>query len=207
MVSKLRNSKVHLESILSISEWVTPPSTSTSGATGSSISTTNVSLPTFDISGNLDNFFGNLLSAFDIFAQVTNLVYLTPPLNESDVSFDRVVNEMACGLQNEVITQYLLSVQRSQWYKNQKAFRRCAIHRKSIPFTVTMEFAYLQTSSFPKVTAVLLPDNPYLKIPTYQKKQEMRVFGMNIFQNTLNAIDDMYGIMEVRVRAADRIPI
>jgi hypothetical protein len=209
VVIKLQTSKMHLENVLSITEWDISAASNSSGATGSTISTTHVSAPTFGISGNLNNFFGNLFSALDIFAQVVNLVYLMPPLNEGSVSFDGIIDEMrrASRVQNEAITRYLVSMRRNQWHKDLRPFRHCETHRKVIQFKLAMEYEPMQTSSLPKVLTIILPDDPYLSKPTYQKNRQMRTFGISVFQHTLTAIDDMYGIMQAKIRSADRIPV
>lgn len=207
VVNKLVNAKDHLENILSVEEWVTTTASLTNASTISTFSTTHVAPPTFGISGNLDNFFGNLSSAFDIFAQVVNLVYLAPPLDEKDVSFEKIINEMGSKLQNEQMTQHLTSLRTMQWYVDMKPFRNCGTHRKTIRFKVLMEEESMRTLSWPKVTTILLPDDPFIDPPTYNTNREMEVFGLNIFENTLNQIDEMYGMMEVRVRVTDRIPV
>lgn len=210
VVIKLVNSRDHLENILSVKDWITTTQSLTNASTISTFSTTHGAPPTFGISGNLDNFFGNLSSAFDIIAQVVNLVYLThltPPLNERDVSFERVTNEMASNLQNEQMTQHLTSLRTTQWYVDMKPFRNCGTHRKTIRFKVLMEEESMLTLSWPKVITILLPDDPFIDPPTWNQNREMKVFGVNIFKNILNEIDNIYGLMEARVRTADRIPV
>lgn len=207
VISKLHNSRVRLESVLAIVEWVITTSSATNATSGGTLSTTMFSTPSPDISGNIDDFFGNIFSALDIFAQVINLVYLVPPLSERNVKFYKVVVEMKQRLPNEGLTTYFLPLPKDQWYKNMRAFRHCATHRKSIPFRTLMEYESMQTSAFPAVKAILLPDNPYRIQPTFHKKRMMKGFGVSLLQNTLTAIDDMYNIMETRVRRAKHIPV
>ena len=146
----------------------------------------------------------NLFSAFDIFAQVVNLVYLTPPLSEDAVSFYIISNEMANRCPNETLTQYLTFLQTKQWRKDLKDFRRCTTHRKAIEFLIDTSRVFMEVSW---ETKILLPDNPFSNLPIYSQRREFGVFGVDIFKKTLNAIDHMYGIMEARVRVANQIPI
>lgn len=207
VINKLHNSMVRLGSVLSVEEWIITTSSATNAASGSTSSTTAVITPTPNISGDIDDFFGNIFSALDIFAQVINLVYLVPPLPEKDAKFENLIFQMTPRLPNEALTQHFSPMQRSQWYKNMRAFRHCETHRKCIPFRTVMEHESMGTSSWPMVKAILLPDNPYRVRPTYQKMREMKFFGVNILQNTLNEMDQMYGIMETRIRAANHIPV
>lgn len=209
----LQTAKARLDSVLSVKEFIystlSYSPSNTSGITGGTISATDITPPTSNISGDINDFFGNLSSAFDMFAQVVNLVYLSPALDESDVTFHEIVNTMMSihRFQREPITQYLATLQRSQWYNDLKPFRHCKTHRKIIQFLVVMKQSPLQTSLWPTVTTILLPDNPYSNQPTYQKNREMQVFGMNIFEMSLNAIDHMFGLIEAKIQTADRIPV
>jgi len=196
-----------LDSVLSVEELIYSTPSDTSGAIASTISATNVTSPTPDISGNINDFFGNLFSAFDIFAQVVNLVYLSHPLDERDVTFDEMVNVMNRIYQSEPITQYLRNLQRSQWFEDLKPFRHCKTHRKIIQFNMLMKQSPLQTSPWPAVVTILLPDNPYSNQPTFQQNREIQVFGIDILKNSLDGIDNMFGLMETKVRDVDHIPI
>lgn len=195
-----------MENVRATKSLVIYPTTSTSGWTGSSLPTSAYSPTQVDFSNWIDGFFGNLASAFDIFAQILNLVYLANPLNESDVAFDIMVKIMKIQFRNESLSQYLFSLPRQQWYRDLKAFRHCATHRKVIQYTVETIHGSMQTT-FPTINRVLLPDNPSLSSMTYNLKREMNVFGSSILTNTLVSIDSMYGILEVRVRSANQIPI
>ena len=203
---KLNSAKYHLNTLLSYETVFISPPLSTSGATSVTVSTaTNVSaLTDFDISRELDNLFTNLSSAFNLFAQVINLVYLIPPLSDDVVSFYNVLNVMADTLPNETLTQYLLSLQTEQWYKDMKDFRRCTTHRKAIEFFIDMSRRFMEASW---QTRILLPDNPFSTQPTYSLNREMKGFCEDLLRNSLNAIDHMYGLMEAKIRVANQIPV
>lgn len=209
VTSKLQSSRMHLESVLSTKELVLLTqqsySGSTSGYTFSPIS--SISSPTQqEITRNVDGFFGNLASAFDIVGQVINLVFLVPPLEEQRVTFDWIITELVNRCGGKKITQYLTTLKKQQWYKDLKKFRRCTIHTKIIQCKTVTEHSVMQTT-WPKVTEILIPDEPFRNKPTYSKNLTIQGFGKAIFLNALNAIDEIYGIMDAEVITADKIPV
>ena len=212
--------KKHLEDVLAFKEMVYSMPSYTSAGTGSTIPATQTTpstqvvppaytiRPTFDISGKINDFFGNIVSLFDYFSQVINLVYINPPLEEKRVQFDRIVNAMQCaGCQNEPLTQYVTTLQGSQWYLDLVPFRHCKTHRKIIQFDVLLRQASIQTSPWPSITTILLPDDPYSNRPTYNTQREMQIFGVDIFKNSLSGMDHMFSLLETKVTASGHIPI
>lgn len=205
---KLYSSEHHLDTLLSYKKVVISPPPSASGATGSSIPTSGSTIvfePTdYDVSRELDNFFANLFGAFDIFAHIINQIYLARPFSEDNVYFSRVRGAMVRDFPTDPLTHYLTSLQTKTWYKDLKDFRRCTTHRNEIEFKITRVRLFMEVS---EETKILLPDTPFSYPPTYSLRREFGIFGVDIFKKTLNAIDDMYGIMEVRIRVANRIPV
>ena len=206
VVRKLQHAKTDLESVLATKTYFIYSTTSTSGATGSSLPTTAYSPTQIDFSNRIDGFFGNMASAFDIFAQVLNKVYLTHPLRENEVTFDMMVRIMKIRFMNESLSQYLFGLPRQQWYRDLKSFRHCSTHRKVIECIVETTHGSIQTT-FPTITRILLPDNPSLNTMTYVLQREFGKFGSNVLTNVLVSIDNMYGLLESRVRTANRIPV
>lgn len=205
---KLYSSKHHLDTLLSYKKVIISPPLSTSGATGDTISTsgaTVISQPTdYDVSRELDNFFANLFGAFDIFAHMINQIYLARPFSEDEVYFSRVRGAMVRDFLTDPLTDYLTSLQTKTWYRDLKDFRGCITHRNEIEFKITRVRLFMEAS---EETKILLPDTPFSYPPTYSLRREFGIFGVDIFKKTLNAIDDMYDIMEDRIRVANRIPV
>lgn len=207
-IIKLNNAKYHLDQLLSTGAVIVYPSQPTGSATTGTFATssaTNVtSVTDYDVSRELDDFFMNLVSAYDMFAHVINRTYFSTPINDADVTFYSISDEMARRFPSETITAYLTSLKRESWHRNMKAFRKCTTHGKAIKFRIDIERGFMETSW---MTKIVLPDNPFSNRPTYLQNREMRTFGIDIFKKSLNAIDHMYGIMEARIRSSDRIPI
>lgn len=208
VLNKLYNSQVRLDSILTRKEWVPSAPFSTSAGSGASLLTTQTVSPTFDISGNLDDFFGNLASAFDILAQVINSIYLVPPLDERDVNFGSLALVVGIRCQNETIARNLSSLIVAPWFVDLKGFRHCQEHRNKIQFQVVFDpISSGQTISWPQIKTILLPDDPDAAQPNFAKGREVRVFCADILQNALNEINSIFGVMDARVRAADHVPV
>lgn len=202
---KLHSSQHHMNTLLSYETVIISPPPSTSGVTGSTISVTSISTPTdYDVSRELDGFFANLFSSFDIFAQIVNMVYLTSPLSTGKVSFYRMWGAMKRIFPNDALTRFMTSLLAKQWYKDLKGCRKVPTHRHEIEFTIERSRGFMEPLCR---TKIVLPDNPFSVPPTYSLRREFETFGVNIFQRAVNAIDHMYGIMEARIRVAGRIPI
>jgi len=217
---KLHSSKTNLENILSIKKWESTPSIlqqTASNATigsGTIVAATPALLPstqTMNLSRDLDGFFENLVSAFDILAQVVNLLYFAPPKNADEITFHNIVDELRdAGKQNESITTHFSRIRRRSWYRGLKSFRNCAIHNKSIQFRVQTKpssFEPLQEySPSHDVKAILLPDNPRSNQPIY-KRRSVQSYCVKMFSKALDSIDLAFSLMENRIRTANRVPI
>lgn len=181
----------------------TPPSTViASGGTPSATGPPQVT--DYDVAREIDNFFTNLSSTFDVFAQVINLTYLTPPISDDLVTFHNMSAVMACSLSGETLTSYLNSLQTKQWFKDLKGFRRCTTHRHEIECDIKSRRGLMKTSAD---TEIILPDNPFSYPPMYSQNREFGDFGVNIFNETSKALDDIYGIADTKIEAADHVPI
>jgi len=212
IIFKLRSAKQHLDVILSMKEWVVPTlaNATSSGtiATGSaltSIPSMQVSPTAYDISGNLDDFFGNIASAFDYFAQIVNLLYFSRPFPQRNVTFNKFMRMMRNKRPTESINANLLSTARQQWYVDLKQFRHRATHQNIIDCQVFTSQSLTQTSPY-SLTKILLPDNPFNHMPTYRKNRDTR-FVENIFRNALGALDQMFEIMESKIRTVNQVPV
>ena len=207
-ILKLNNAKYHADTLLSY-EAVgisRPPPNLISGI---AISATSVSSPNdYDVSRELDNFFSNLLSAYDMVAQVVNCIYLSSMYDVSEVYFRRVSGAMArnLSLSSDALTLHLDSLRAQGWYKDMRDFRHVETHRNAIDFELRRPFARPFVSASMK-TRIVLPDNPFSYPSTHYLNRDFDKFGMDILRNTLNTIDQMYGIMETRIRVAGQIPI
>lgn len=194
-----------MDSILSTSTVIISPPSSTSTATSSNASATNLPHPTdYDIYRELDNFFANLFSALDVFAQVINLAYFLNPYSEHRVSFHRVYGGLRRSHPNDALTQYFTTLRTEQWHKDMKDFRKCAVHRKVIEFKIRIS---RESTQGQWETKIVLPDNPFLDQLTYSLNREFDIYGVDIFKRTVNAIDQMYSTMEARIRTANHIPV
>lgn len=202
---KLKSSKHHLNKLLFYKTCFILPSPLTSGMGGRTISVTGITQVTdYDVSRELDDFFVNVSSAFDAFAQVVNLVYLIPPLTPNIVKPSNVQNAMSRNFPTDKLTNHLTTLQAKPWYMDMKAFRN-TIHKHPIEFIPeSKRLGFMETSWD---TKIMLPDDPTSTTPTYFSKREFGVFGVDIFKETLDAINIMYGLMKARIRVADCIPI
>lgn len=204
----------HLESVLSNRE-LTPepqPSTATFSITsGSTISPSATSIsPRAIVSMHLDEFFGNIVSVLDVFAHVVNLVYMNSPFSEREVYFDArfsIIDEMENRYPNEEMTRCLSSIREKQWYVDMKPYRHLETHNRTIPFWPKLKSESTSRISLSEATTILIPDDPFADPPVYNQNREMRIFGVNVFTNTLSEIDNMYATMEARVRTANNIPV
>jgi len=193
-----------MNTLISYETVIVSPPPSTSTATGSTISATGISQTTdYDVARELDNFFGNLFSAFDIFAQIVNIVY-SNPLSTGEVSFYRMWGAMRRNFPNDALTSFMTSLLAKQWCKDLRSFRKVTTHRHEIEFTIEGSRGFMELSW---MTKIVLPDNPFFLPPTYSLGREFGTFGVNIFHAAVNAIDKMYGILEAKIRAANRIPV
>jgi len=183
----------------------TPTSSpSGSGATGGAIPTTGISSSEEeDISRELGDFFYNLESAFESFAQLTNCAYpLT--LSEADVTFNELIDEMGRRFPSERLTNCLISLRAKRWYRDMKRFRRCEYHRKCIPIYISFGHRFKERSWQKEIW---LPDNPLAKNITYLKTREVSEEIAEIFTESLNVIDEMFRIIEARITVANSVPI
>jgi len=179
---------------------------SISGATGSTISATVGSPPNeYDISRELGNFFHNLEGAFESFAQIVYYVYpLSPSLDAQTVTFATVSNEMITNFPREKLSDYIITIQKEQWFKDLTGFRIKEYHKHSIPFWVNRGRGFLDTSW---QTVIWLPDKPLKKKVSYLKKREICRTCEYILREGVNAIDHISGLMEARINAVGHIPI
>lgn len=162
-----------------------------------------------EIVGNLCAFFTNLYSAFDVFAHVVDLVYISPPISKTKVDFDKVVKEMTnrARLSEEEITKHIVSIQESQWFKDLKPYRDCDTHIKSVLPKVRIEYQPMQILAPSKVTTFIIPDSPHVKDPKYSKNREVNVFCKSIIGEATSSIQYAFDIMEIRIRDSGRIPV
>lgn len=226
---KLSNADGHLQNILAITEWdyltasSAPPTVSgsgLSGGTGVTMTTTSSSIysspifPTIStksafITNHLDDFFSNIFSTLDVFAQILNLFYLSPPMKESDVYFFDVVKEIAAlPAPKDQIKKLLSGCLKAPLYVNAKKYRKITTHSNSLRFRVLTEsdpFALVQLP--PKIAAIFIPDNPRVAPLTYLEKRDFRSFGPRVLKHTQAIVNSSYGIMERTVRAVDQIPV
>jgi len=209
-LTKLAIAEKRLNDLLSIKEWAFPTG-SLSNATaisGTTIATTYpVSSPVIEVAGNLDDFFSNLTSSFEMLGQTINLVHIDPPLNKNRVTFYKIVTLMRRTKPAAILTANLNLFTNSQWFKDMKGFRKCSYHQKKIPWKVSMEYTNMQATFFPQVSEILVADNPFSNNPTYTQKRNIKVFCLAIFQSSLITIDKSFEIMEIEARNADRIPV
>jgi len=188
------------------------PQLSSSGATGGTVATsgytysaTSVTSPSdYDVSRELCGFFSNIFSAFDIFAQIINLVYFSPPLNISRVSFVKIGEKLDNDFPTDPLTQFITNLKNQQWYNDYLPYRKCTTHWHSIEFKVEQTRSFLQTTT---ETGIIVSDDPLSQSPTYNLNRKITTFGTEILTNTLDAIDKMYGILINKIRTADQIPI
>lgn len=146
----------------------------------------------------------NIFSAFDIFSQIINRVYLINPLGENVATFERICNLMAQRFLNETLTTYLNSLIREQWFIDMKAFRKCTTHRKIIGFQVVTTRNFMEEKT---TNEIYLPDDPNASSLNYALNRKIQIFCRDILLNSLTAINKMYEIMEARIRASNSIPV
>ena len=209
MITKLRNTEKHLHGLLSIKEWAFPTGSSNATATsGNTITPTFPAIPPeTEVTGELDDFFIDLKSSFEIFGQVINLVYLDPPLNEDDVTFFGIVKLMKIRKPNALLTAFLDSTLNAQWFGDLKDFRERAYHQRNILWEISMKYSSVQATVYPQVSEISIPDNPFSNQPAFTQKRNVRNFCLPLLQSSLNAIDKSFGIIDVEVKNADKIPV
>jgi len=122
----------------------------------------------------------------------------------SSVSFAKIGEEMADDFPTENLTLFINNLQNEQWYGEYRQYRRCTTHWYSIDFRVEYTRLFLETTT---ETSIILSDNPVLQPPTYNMNRKIAIFGNEIFKNTLDVIDKMYGILENKIRTANQIPV
>lgn len=210
----------HLETLIPIDEWdlsvpaVVPSSPVTTVSSGS-ITTSAYAPPspiysskTGIVTGSLGDFFANVFSAFDVFAQIVNIVYFPSPISEDLVSFDRIVNSLPSPpLNKDSIKMLLEGCQKSPLNILANKYRNCSTHRMSLQFKVTAEIEPLSVAPALKVAAISLPDDPEVSIPTYSRMIEARIFSKRVLKHALSVIDRSYGIMENTLLTSDQIPV
>lgn len=208
VITKLRVAESHLVKLLSIKEWVFPTGSS-SNATATS---GNTIAPTFpatspetNVTGELDDFFIDLKSSFEMFGQVTNLVYFDPPLDEDDAGFFAVVQLMKLKKPHGVLTGHLDSILNAQWFKDLRDFRERAYHQRNILWEISMKHSNAQATVYPQVLEISIQDNP--NSPTFRQNRTVKNFCLSLLQSSFSAIDKSFDIVETEVRNADRIPV
>ena len=91
------------------------------------------------------------------------------------------------------------------------SFRRCATHDKPIDYKVSYESSFepLRENFSLKynVKAILLPDNPRAKKPTYNKGKSVQILCVDISKKTLDRIDATFGLMNSKAMIANKIPV
>jgi hypothetical protein len=228
---KLQASRLSLEYLLSVKEWESTgqplyfstsnsTSLSTSNATsGSSIATsvaTSVPAPHIQaviVSKELDNFFESLATAYDVLAQIVNLMYLSPPLAATNVYFLDVVDTLRSRprTMNEPLTAHLVQVRKTSYYREMMSFRRCATHDKPIDYKISYESSFQPLrENYPlkfTVKSILLPDNPRAKKPDYKKGKSVNVLCVYILEKTIGNIEAAFELMNGKLLVANKIPV
>ena len=218
-----------MQSILAITEWdyqiasSAPPTVSVSGlsgGTGATMTTSGSSVyssPVFptlstksaSITNHLDDFFSNIFSALDVFAQILNLIYLSPSMKESDVYFFDVANKIATlSTPKDQLKKLLSGCLNTPLYADAKKYRKTTTHSNSLHFRVLSEtdpFALVQSP--PKIAAILIPDNPRVTPLTYLEKRDFRSFGPRVMKYTQAIVNSSYGVMEKTIKIIDKIPV
>lgn len=209
VIAKLRIAEKHLYGLLSFKEWTFATGSSNSTATsGNTIASTfPVTSPETEVTGDLDDFFINLRSSFEMFGQAINLVYLDPPLNENDVTFFGIVGLMKIRKPSALLTVHLDSFLNAQWFKDLKDFRECCYHQKNILWEISMKYSSVQATVYPQVLEILIPDNPFPNLPTYTKNRNVKNFCLPLFQSSVSVIDKSFGIIDAEVKNANKIPV
>lgn len=207
-----------METLASITQWdlPAPPVVYTSPlATGSSgtIVTSASPSPTYStktgiVSNSLDDFFANVFSAFDVFAQLLNIIYLHTPQPEDWISFDRIVNLLPNPPLNRDSAKILLEgCQRASLNKQANLYRNCSTHRTVLQFKVVAEIEPFNADPSLNVVAILLPDDPEANVATYRELIEARKFSERVLRHALSVIDRAYGIMNQTIGHVDGIPV
>jgi hypothetical protein len=208
VIAKLRIAEKHLNGLLSFKEWVFPTGSS-SNATATS---GNTIAPTFpatspetEVTGELDDFFIDLKSSFEMFGQVMNLVYFDQPLNEDDVNFFSMVMLMRIQKSNSLLMAHLNSILNAQWFEDLKDFRERAYHQRNILWEISMKHSNAQATVYPQVVEISIQDNP--NSPTFAQNKNVRNFCLPLLQSSFSAIDKSFEIIDREVKNADRIPV
>jgi hypothetical protein len=208
VITKLRIAERHLHGLLSIKEWTIPTGSSSNATTtsGSTIATTFpvISLETV-VTGELNDFFIDLKSSFEMFGQVINLVYLDPPLNEDDASFFVIVGLMKIRKPHAVLTASLDSILDAQWFKDLRDFRERAYHQRDILWEISMKHSNVQATVYPQVLEIFIQDN--LNSPAFTQNRNVRNFCLPLLLSSLSVIDKSFEIIDREVKNADKIPV
>jgi hypothetical protein len=209
VITKLRIAENHLNSLLSIKEWTY--TTGSSNATATSGNTITPTFPTIspetEITGELDDFFIDLKSSFEIFGQVINLVYFDQPLNEDDVTFFAIVNIMKITKPNSLLTPLLDSTLNAQWFVDLKDFRERAYHQRNILWEISMKYSNALATVYPQISEISIQDNPLSNQLAFTKNRNVMNFCLPLLQNSLNAIGKSFEIIDTEVKDADKIPV
>jgi hypothetical protein len=163
---------------------------------------------TSEVSGALDDIFANIFSAFDVFAQIINIVYFSAPRREAEVSFDRIVNLLPDPPNNRDLVKVLLvGCQNAPLNVLANLYRNCSTHRKAIEYKIEAEIEPFSMNPSIKIAKILLPDDPQVGQPTYLNQIEARQFNNRVLRHSLAVIDKAYAIMEETIRVNDVIPV
>jgi hypothetical protein len=137
----------------------------------------------------VDSFFAFLYSAFDIMSHVVNQKYKMG-LNEKDVSFNKVKQELNSNFQGRSIQILFDKVSNKTFFKNLDKFRNCSTHRRQIciiTITVTATPGYSTSSDIPIVKSVLC-DDPLSLNPKTKKNRELIEYCANMLDKVKSEI-------------------
>jgi hypothetical protein len=144
-----------------------------------------------------------------VFAQILNLVYLSSPISEGQVSFFDAVNAIsALQVSRDSIKALLNGCLNSPLHADANKYRSTSTHRNVLYFRVLMEtdpFVTLQPP--PRIAAILIADDPKVTPLSFSEKRDFRSFGPKVLQHTKATIDCVFRIMERTVRTVDQIPV
>ena len=208
MIAKLRIAEKHLWVLLSIKEWANPTGSSSNATatSGNTIATTYpVISPETEVTGELDDFFIDLRSSFEMFGQVINLVYLDPPLNEDEANFCVIVKLMKIRKPHAPLTASLDSILNAPWFKDLRDFRERAYHQGNILWEISMKHSNVQATVYPQVLEISIQDNP--NSPTFTQNRNVRNFCLPLLLSSVSAIDKSFEIIDREVKNANKIPI
>jgi hypothetical protein len=208
VIAKLRITEKHLYSLLSTKEWIVP-SSSASNATGSSGNTIATTYPTISpetvITAELDDFFIDLKSSFEMLGQVINLIFFDPPYNENEASFALIANLIKINKPQTALATHLNSFLNAQWFVDLKEYRERAYHQGNILWEISMKHSNVQSTVYPQVLEICIQDKP--NSPTFAQNKNVRNFCLPLFQSALTVIDKGFQIIEIDVKNANKIPI